>query len=238
MIILAVFGGILASFIFTVASTDSIRFLYRRSQCTDCSHKLSWFELIPVLSFVFLKGRCLKCKNKISPNYLITEILTITLFILPVFFEISLYNLTLYYLIVSILIPLAIYDYETLKIPNHMSLIFLFTGLYLTNLAYVEMFYDGIIIIMLHVVYFLFNHSIGYGDIKLFTVLTLITPADFFLYTLLFTYFVGGFFIVFLQLIKSEELKKVPLVPFIANAIIIVFFLYEEINTIYYGGFL
>jgi leader peptidase (prepilin peptidase)/N-methyltransferase len=238
MLLLIIFGGVLASFLFAATSMTHISFLTRRSQCDHCSHKLSWYELIPVVSFLCLRGRCLKCTHRIPLSYLVVEVVTIILFITPVVLEISIYNLTLYYLIVSILIPLSLYDFEMLKIPNHMSLVFLFSGLYLTGLQYIEFMYDGIVIVVLHLLYFLFKDSIGYGDIKLFTVLTLITPIDFFLYTVLFTYFVGGSFVVFIQLFKNEELKKVPLVPFITNAIIIVFFFYEEINIIYYGGFL
>lgn len=238
MLILIIFGGLLASFLFAVTSMEGIRFLFRRSRCETCSHTLSWFELIPVFSFLFLKGRCLNCNETISLSYLVTEVMTVALFILPLFFEIGLYELTLYYLAVLILVPLSVYDYEHMKIPNHMTLLFLFTGLFLTHLNYFEPFYDILIILMLHIVYFLFNESIGYGDIKLFTVLTLITPVSFFLYTVLFTYLIGGAFIVFIQMIKSRTIKKVPLVPFITNAVVIVFFLYEEINMIYYGGFL
>lgn len=238
MLIIILFGGILASFLYAVTMMNDMKFFSRRSCCESCQHTLPWYMLIPVISYICSKGKCIYCKENISISYLVTELLTILLFLLPLFLETELFHLTLYYLVIMILVPLSVYDFETYKIPNHMNYIFLFTGLYLTNFQYFEVFYDVLIILVLHLVYFLFRESIGYGDIKLFTVITLITPVDFFLYTVLFTYLVGGAFVVLIQLIKNNSLEKVPLVPFITNAIIIVFFFYEEINLIYYGGFL
>src|SRR5690606_11118339 len=50
------------------------------SHCVKCDHKLRWFELIPVFSFLFLKGKCRKCGVKISPRYALVEILTALVF--------------------------------------------------------------------------------------------------------------------------------------------------------------
>lgn len=119
-----------------------------------------------------------------------------------------------------------------------MNLIFLFTGLYLTELSYVDVKEDILIILILHLFYFLFSDYIGYGDIKLFTVITLITPVNFFIYTILLTYIIGGVFIFVLHLYRSNIPNKIPLVPFITNALILSFLLYEEMNQIYFGGFL
>lgn len=157
---------------------------------------------------------------------------------MPIFFQLGLNDLTLYYLIIIFLIPLAIFDFETFTIPNHINLIFLFTGLYLTNLQYVEPLGDFAAILVLHLFYYLFYGSVGYGDIKLFSVLTLITPLNFFLYILIFTYLIGGLFVVLINLYKSNRVDKVPLVPFITNGILIVFYMYEDIHLIYAGGFL
>ena len=162
----------------------------------------------------------------------------LVLLFLPIFYDLSLKDLTLYYLMITILIPVALNDFKTFTIPNHMSLLFLFTGLFLTDLQYIEPFKDVVIILILHLFYLLFSDSVGYGDIKLFTVITLITPVNFFVYTILLTYIIGGLFIIILHFYKSDMPRKIPLVPFITNALILAFILYEEINTIYFGGFL
>ncbi len=46
-----------------------------RSYCSKCKHKLAWYDLFPILSYLFLKGRCRYCKTKLTPEYLLVEIL-------------------------------------------------------------------------------------------------------------------------------------------------------------------
>jgi len=238
MTILILFGGVFASFIFALTSAKNSSFLFRRSRCDSCMRPLKWYELFPVLSFIFLKGRCLTCKTKIPVSYFAVEVLMILLFICPVFIELGLKDLTLYYLIILFLIPLSIYDFETFTIPNHINLIFLFSGLYLTDLQYIEIAGDLAAIMILHLFYFLFYGSVGYGDIKLFTILTLLTPLNFFLYIVMFTYLIGGLFVLIINLYRNNRVDKVPLVPFITNGALIVFYLYDDIHLIYTGGFL
>ncbi|MBU4057578.1 prepilin peptidase, partial [Patescibacteria group bacterium] len=81
-----VFGAILGSFINVV----SLRYntglnLSGRSKCFSCSKTLHFFELIPIFSFIFLRGKCSKCKSKIFIQYPIVEftmaILSFLLFI-------------------------------------------------------------------------------------------------------------------------------------------------------------
>lgn len=238
MVWIILFGGICASFMVAVTEAKHFNILYRRSRCDACHQTLKWWELIPIASFILLKGKCSSCKSKIDMGSFICEILLILFYLLPIFYNLSLKDLTLYYLMVTILTPVALNDFKTFTIPNHMSLIFLFTGLFLTDLQYIEPLKDIVIIVIIHLFYLLFSDSVGYGDIKLFTVITLITPVNFFVYTILLTYIIGGLFIIILHFYKSGMPRKIPLVPFITNALVLSFILYEEINTIYFGGFL
>lgn len=238
MLVIIILGGICASFVYAVTSMKNFSFLYRRSECDNCKKSLKWYELVPVLSYFLLKGRCSRCRQKIDISYPICELLVIILYVIPLFLDLGLKDYTLYYLIVTLLIPLSLHDFRTLTIPNHMTLLFLFTGLFLTDLYYVEPLKDLGAILILHIIYTLFSESIGYGDIKLFIVLTLVTPINFFIYAVLMTYIVGGVFIIILTLYRERIVQKVPLVPFLATSLILCFFLYEEFNLIYYGGFL
>ncbi|AKG73868.1 prepilin peptidase [Salinicoccus halodurans] len=238
MLAIIMLGGVIASFLYAATSMKNINFIYRRSQCDSCNGNLRWHHLIPVISYLLLRGRCKYCRRKIDLSYPMCEIIVIVLFVMPLFFDLGLSDYTLYYLLVSLLVPLSFYDFNTLTIPNHMNLLFLFTGLYLTDLYYIEPVRDIIVILILHVIYILFSDSIGYGDIKLFTVITLITPVNFFIYTILLTYIIGGLFVIMINLYKEHKNEKIPLVPFIANAAVLCFFLYEDFNQIYYGGFL
>lgn len=237
MIIIGITGCVLASFLYVVTQSKSIDFFYRRSKCPTCSKTLSFFELIPVVSYLVQRGKCMHCGSRISSTYFFAEILLLILFVMPLFFELQLSDLTLYYLLVSLMIPISVYDFETYTIPNHMTLLILISGAIITNLEHFNLVYDLLAITVLHLIFFLFNASIGYGDIKLFSVLAILTPLNFLVYTFLFTFIIGGFFILILFLIKSNLKEKIPLAPFITNSVIISFLLYEDLNILYFGGF-
>ena len=55
---------------------------HERSYCPNCGHKLSFFDMIPILSYIFLRGKCRYCKQKIRPRYLILEVLSGIVFVL------------------------------------------------------------------------------------------------------------------------------------------------------------
>ena len=55
---------------------------HKRSYCPNCNHKLSFWDMIPILSYIFLGGKCRYCKNKIRIRYLLLEIITGIAFLL------------------------------------------------------------------------------------------------------------------------------------------------------------
>src|SRR4030042_6677718 len=73
-------GSFLNSIIYRLQARES--FLFQRSYCPHCKIKLNWQELIPLLSFLALKGRCRNCKNRISFQYPLVELATAGLFVL------------------------------------------------------------------------------------------------------------------------------------------------------------
>ena len=74
--LLFLFGGALGSFSGVIVDRLYIKsFLTGRSRCDTCNRDLSWYELIPVFSFLFLRGRCRKCKVKIGQEKFWMEIL-------------------------------------------------------------------------------------------------------------------------------------------------------------------
>ena len=55
---------------------------HTRSYCPKCNHRLNFLDLIPVLSYIFLGGKCRYCHEKIRPRYLIIELLSGMIFLL------------------------------------------------------------------------------------------------------------------------------------------------------------
>ena len=89
-----------------------------RSYCPKCKKLISWYDNIPVISFLFIKGKCRECKKEISKKYLLIELLTILSFILIYFFYgISLTTVLLLILALAFIIIFFI-DLKHYIIPN------------------------------------------------------------------------------------------------------------------------
>ena len=98
--------------------------LYPSSHCTKCGHKLTPLELIPILSFLLLGGKCKECKNKISWFYPVFEFLSGILFMLSyIVFGFSLECL-LSIVFISMLLIVIISDYQTMTIPDNILILF------------------------------------------------------------------------------------------------------------------
>lgn len=82
LIVFFVLGAILGSFYHVIATrlTEEKSIIYPPSHCPKCKHRLKWYELIPIVSYVLQKGKCKECKANIPISYLLMEIVTGVLF--------------------------------------------------------------------------------------------------------------------------------------------------------------
>lgn len=97
-IIIFIMGTLFGSF-YTLAVyriPRKIDIIHTHSFCPNCNHKLGFFELIPVFSYLFLGGKCKQCKQKIRPRYVILELLSGLTFVLIAYaLKIEVYHLNL-----------------------------------------------------------------------------------------------------------------------------------------------
>ena len=126
-----IFGSFFNVLIYRLPREESV--VTPSSRCISCGHKLSWFENIPVLSFLFLRGKCRKCGVKISLQYPIIELLTGIYSLLLVFIlgdQISgamsgnwwnWIEVFLQYFTLLLFIPLAIIDIRHYIIPDELT---------------------------------------------------------------------------------------------------------------------
>lgn len=112
-----VVGSFLNSVIYRLHEGKS--FLRGRSYCPHCKHKLSWQDLIPLFSFLILKGRCRYCHQKISLQYPLVELATGILFVLLFYYTTYDIRYTIYNLIIScFLVIIFVYDLKYYIIPD------------------------------------------------------------------------------------------------------------------------
>ena len=121
---------------------------HTRSYCPSCNHKLGFWDMIPILSYTFLGGKCRYCKQKIRPRYLLLEVLSGIVFVLfAASIKLSIFSLnmqTLVYFIVGILyissiIIIAGIDKEKIDISKPVMLFgFICVAAYMVYLYVVE----------------------------------------------------------------------------------------------------
>jgi len=119
-LILAVLGACVASFVNVAAlrRSEGVAYITGRSRCPVCGRTLRWFELIPVISWVILLGRCKTCNAKISPRYVLAELIGASAFAL-IFLKYRLSWMTMLSLgVAGILLTVALVDLSCKEIPN------------------------------------------------------------------------------------------------------------------------
>ena len=153
-----------------------------RSKCPKCSHQIQWYENIPVLSYLFLRGQCSACKTPISLRYPTVELVTGALF----FYCIWRWGLTPTGLawcgFSATLLSLSMIDWDTTLLPDDLTLPLLWAGLLLAALKVTNTSLESAIwgaaagYFSLWLIYWIFKlitgkEGMGYGDFKLFAAL-------------------------------------------------------------------
>lgn len=120
-----IFGAIIGSFLnVVILRSFTGRSINGRSGCATCGKTLTWYELIPVVSFLVQRGRCRGCGAKVSWQYIIVELLTAFLFALTISqlqlsaTWMSVCAVIVYLTIMSLLVVITVYDAKHKIIPN------------------------------------------------------------------------------------------------------------------------
>ncbi len=116
----ALTGAVMGSFLncWAMRWKEGERYPRGRSRCPKCGHTLTAFELIPLLSWLFQRGRCKSCHEKISVRYPITEALGALLFAAAYLrFGLTLYTAELTLLFAALML-LSFIDYDTMLLPG------------------------------------------------------------------------------------------------------------------------
>lgn len=217
-----------------------------RSHCDYCKKKLAPVDLIPLFSFLFLRGRCRYCQKKLSCQYPLVELMTGLLFVITYFFYSSNYLETVYYLIlVCYMIVIFMIDLKLElvleKVINSAIVLtflyqlskleFLQLGVNLASGIFVALFFLLLIEISKH-------RGMGEGDVKIGFWMGLILGIKVSL--ALFIAFVGGALVGLLLIFlgKKKFGQTVPLAPFLMSGMYITLLWGEQIINWYFSVFL
>lgn len=239
------FGITLGSFFNVVGLRvpKKIPFANDRSFCRSCSKQLSWYELIPVLSFILQRGRCRNCQQKISPIYPAVELLTGLLFVLSfhkIGFELELITALL---LISMLMIILVSDITYMLIPNKILLFFLPLFIMMRIIQPLEPWWSalvggGVAFLLLAIIILVSKGGMGAGDMKLFGLLGLVLGVGKVLLTFFLASLLGAVIGMLLMSFKVIERKQpIPFGPYIIAATIIAYF-YGDLFIAWYLNFL
>jgi len=199
--------------------------IYPGSSCPSCGHRIRSWEIIPIISWFLIGGKCKKCKTPISKRYPLVEFLTGLITVFVVHFS-GLNELAFWLLLfVLILIILTVIDLEQQLLPDQLTLPLLWLGLlYHMSVGHLKL-EDSIIgaifgYIILWFVFHVFRmitgkDGMGYGDFKLLSALGAWVGWQMIPIVLVFSSISGMIFGYFLSKKKSKD-NPIPFGPFLA----------------------
>ncbi len=243
LLLFFVLGTIFGSFYnvvgYRVPKGESL--LYPPSHCTVCNHKLGAFELIPILSFLLLGGKCKKCGSKISLFYPIFEFFSGVLFAFSYYAYGFSYECLLCIVFISMLLIIIISDYQTMIIPDSVLIVFSIVILLIKFKMYG---FGGVGFSLLNsLASFLFmftlklfgdfifkKESMGGGDIKLLAVFGLTIGFPMSVISVFLAAIIG--LPISIIILKRTSSHEIPFGPFLAIAATIIILLKIDMNSI------
>jgi leader peptidase (prepilin peptidase) / N-methyltransferase len=213
-------GSFLNVCIYRIPTGESI--VSGRSHCTACGTIIRPYDLIPVFSYLILRGRCRACGQKISIRYPLVELLNAVLYLLlffcfrltPAFF--------LYSAFMSALIVSSAIDMNTTMIPDRMHVVIIVIGILACFFSPDVIWYERIIgffaaSVPLFIAMLASRGGMGFGDVKLMAAAGLMLGWKLILFSLFTASVVGAIFGIALILTKGKTMKTaITFGPFLA----------------------
>ncbi len=217
-----------------------------RSYCPKCGQELRWYDNIPVLSFIFLKGKCRFCGDKISWQYPLVEIITGLLFAFSYYFSLqnglSFLELFFYFFVISLSIIIFVFDLRWYLIPVWVVIIggVLIISL---NIFFGASILNVLLSMLIGASFFGLQYlitrgkGIGEGDIWLGALFGAIFPdIKLLILSIFLTYIIGGLVAMVLIIFKIKKIgSRLPLGIFLSLSLLIVLFFGKEIVNWYFS---
>lgn len=241
-IISVIFGAIVGSFlnvcIFRLPNKESI--IWPGSHCPHCKKPIKFYDNIPIISYLLLRGKCRQCHGSISFQYPLVEGITaLSSLLLIMKFGLSLSYL-IYFLFVAALIVVTVIDLYHQIIPDVISLPGIGAGLLasltvsqitFTNSLLGILLGGGSLFLIATVYQWLFKREgMGGGDVKLLAMIGAFLGWKAVILTILLGSLVGSIIGIILMVSKGKDFKyAIPFGPFLSLGAVIALFYQNEI---------
>ncbi|MCE5221054.1 MAG: prepilin peptidase [Clostridium sp.] len=224
--LIGIWGLVIGSFlnvcIYRIPKEESIAF--PPSHCAKCQHNLSSVDLVPVFSYIFLRGRCKYCNEKISIRYPFIESLNGILYLI-IYLKFGLTLIALKYcILVSILIVIGLIDYDTQFVYTSTTIfggivgvVFIIVQAAMYKNEVLDLILGAVIGFGIIGLIVFLTRGMGEGDIEIATVCGLFLGVKGILLGLFLAIIIGGIIGIIILALKLKETKeKIAFGPCIA----------------------
>lgn len=209
-----IIGSFLNVCIYRIPRKEDI--VYTPSHCMSCGTRVKWYDLIPVISWMLLGGKCRHCKIKLSKQYPVIELSNGAAY-LGVFYIYGLSHYSIMLMVLfSVLLVIGMIDYKDMIIPNALNIFIFITGLVYRVVFNLDPFDMLIGFFCMSTFLFLmgalYKGGMGFGDVKLMAVCGLLLGWKLIIVAVIVGSVIGS--IIGLVLIGFKIINKKQMIPF------------------------
>lgn len=202
------------------------------SHCVKCHHPLKWYHNIPVFSWLFLSGKCAYCKEKISIQYPIIEILTAFIFISTAYRASSVAEIFIVATLFTMLLALSVIDLKYKAVPDNISIPALFISLFvndfLISLTDALILAGGFALLRIIVSWIIKKEAMGEADIIIAGVIGATLGIEYGLAAI----YISALIALPVFLIISKKGYELPFIPFLALGLYLTWAFIDKIKII------
>ena len=231
-IFIFIFGILIGSFlnvvIYRIPKGESI--VFPASKCQSCQTPLKWYHNIPIFSWLFLRGKCGFCSEKISVQYPLIE-LTTGLIAVSLFYKLGLvWYMPVVFVVFTLLLALVMIDFKYMAVPDNLNLLALALAIVnpwaIDALQNALMAAGGLALLRYYLSFFLNKEAMGEGDIIVAGTMGALLGFPLFFYAL----FIAAILAMVPSLLAKD--RAVPFVPFLAMGTFIVYIFDTQVNAL------
>lgn len=237
------YGIVIGSFvnvcIYRIPKKENIA--VNRSHCMTCNHVLAWYDLVPLFSWIFLRGKCRYCGEKISWQYPLVEFINGVGYVWIFFVSGINIGCILYCLTFSALVALSVIDWRTFEIPIGINAFILVLGIIATIIDYQNILNHiiGFVCVsgfLLILYYATKGRGIGGGDVKLMAVAGLLIGWKNIILALILGAILGSVIHIARMKISGEE-HMLAFGPYLSAGIVLAMLYGDKMISWYLGFF-
>ena len=227
-----IFGILIGSFlnvvIYRIPKGESI--VFPASKCQSCQTPLKWYHNVPIFSWLFLRGKCGFCADKISMQYPLIELAT-GIIAVSLFYKLGLvWYFPIVFAVFTLLLALVMIDFKYMAVPDNLNLLALalavITPTFLNSIQDALLAVGGMTLLRYYLSFFLNKEAMGEGDIIVAGTMGALLGFPAFLYAL----FIAAIVAMVPSLLAKDT--QVPFVPFLIIGTFIAYMFDTQVQAI------